>query len=212
MKLSYIGALLLFLLTGSSPAAESRVSSPDGKISAILVLDETTGSVSYRVNSGGVMVIEESPLGITTNKGDFTSGMSHLGNTPGEVNETYTLPVGKRSTYVNHANELLLRFSKDKHQMHVRFRAYDDGIAYGYAIPGSGDIEISGEISAFDLSGGEITYWGQKHPNSYGYETMLGPVIRLSHPRRPGPGKAGRHERHHAKRPRGPGHFLSGRG
>lgn len=184
MSLAFLAALLFFLFTGSLLAAEFSVSSPDGKISATLLFDETTGSLSYRVNSGGVTVIENSPLGITTNKGDFTSGMSHLGNTPSEVKETYTLPVGKRSTYVNHANELLLRFSKDGQEMHVRFRAYDDGIAFRYAVPGSGDIEISGETSAFDLSGGEITYWGQKHPNSYGYETMLGPVTadRISMP------------------------------
>jgi alpha-glucosidase len=68
--------------------------------------------------------------------------------------------------------------------MHVRLRAYDDGIAYSYALPGSGPVEISGEASGFRLSGGEITYWGQPHPNNYGYETMLGPVTadRLSVP------------------------------
>ncbi|MBN2473840.1 MAG: glycoside hydrolase family 97 N-terminal domain-containing protein [Pirellulales bacterium] len=170
------GAVLACLFAGGLPAGEFSVSSPDGKISATLVFDETSGSLSYRVSSDGVAVIDDSPLGINTDKGDFTAGMSPLGNTRVEVNETYTLPVGKRSTYVNRANELLLRFGKNQQQMHVRFRAYDDGIALSYAIPGSGDIEIAGETSAFDLSGGRITYWGQKHPNNYGYETMLGPV------------------------------------
>jgi alpha-glucosidase len=182
--LAVVSVLLAMALSDCVHAAGFAVSSPDGKIKATIAYHERNGTLSYLVNSGDVSVIDDSPLGITTNKGDFTGGMSYLGNAPSEVNETYTLPVGKCSTYLNHANELLLKFGKDGQEIHIRFRAYNDGIAYSYAIPGSGDVEISAETSVFDLSGGQITYWGQKHPNSYGYETMLGPVTadRLSMP------------------------------
>lgn len=128
--LALVSVLLAMALSDCVHAAGFAVSSPDGKIKATISYHESNGTLSYRVNSGGVSVIDDSPLGITTDKGDFTGGMSYLGNTSREVNETYTLPVGKRSTYVNHANELLLKLRKVGRKLHVRFRAYDDGTAY----------------------------------------------------------------------------------
>ena len=68
--------------------------------------------------------------------------------------------------------------------MRVLLRAYDDGLAFRYAIPGSGPLEISGETTTFPLTAGPMTSWGQAHPNNYGYETALGPVTadRISMP------------------------------
>lgn len=158
-------------------AAESTVSSPDGHITATVAFDETGGAISYSVKSGTITVIEESPLGITTDLGDFTQEMSLSGTATQVVHETYTLPVGKRSTYVNHANELVLNLKKSEQEVRFRFRAYNDGVAFSYAVDGSGPIAISGETSAFKLSAvGPVKYWGQNHPNNYGYETMLGQV------------------------------------
>ena len=129
------------------------------------------------MSSRGVTVIEKSPLGITTSVGDFTRGLVFASNAVQEINETYVLPVGKRSTYVNHANELVLTLRKDQRAVRIRFRAYDDGIAFRYALDGSGPVTISGETSGFRLpAGGSVTYWGQNHPNNYGYETMLGRI------------------------------------
>lgn len=169
-------AFLLLVSGGGLRAADFPVASPDGKVAAKLVFHEAGGTLWYSVSSGGATILDQSPLGIVTDKGDFTRGLTLAGSALSVVNETYTLPAGKRSTYTNRANELLLKVSKGQQEMHVRFRAYDDGIAYSYAIPGSGQIQISGETSAFALSGGQISYWGQNHPNNYGYETMLGPI------------------------------------
>jgi hypothetical protein len=38
-------------------------------------------------------------------------------------------------------------------------------------------VTIARETSGFRLPArGAVTYWGQNHPNNYGYETMLGRV------------------------------------
>jgi hypothetical protein len=59
----------------------------------------------------------------------------------------------------------------------IHFRACDDGIAFRYALDGSGVVTIAGESSGFRLpAGGSVTYWGQNHPNNHGYETMLGRI------------------------------------
>ena len=53
--------------------------------------------------------------------------------------------------------------------MRVRFRAYDDGIAFSYVLDGSGPVTISRETIGFRLPGsGTVTYWGQNHPAQRG--------------------------------------------
>lgn len=158
-------------------AAEWTVTSPDGAIQATVVFNEKPGTLAYQVRSRGITVLETSPLGITTSQGDFTSGMAPVGNVTREIHETYTLPVGKRSTCVNHARELVLSLRKAERVMQLHFRAGNDGIAFRYALEGRGPVSISGETSGFRLAGeGAVAYWGQNHPNNYGYETPLGRV------------------------------------
>ncbi|WCJ60650.1 glycoside hydrolase family 97 N-terminal domain-containing protein [Fontisphaera persica] len=169
----------IWLFIFSLPAAEwqETVASPNGSIQATLHLEESSGALFYRVRSRGAVVLENSPLGITTSEGDFTAGLSVSSVTRREINETYTLPVGKRSTYVNRANERELLVRKEARSLRLRFRVYDEGVAFAYVLEGTGPVKIHGEASGFRLpSLGGIKYWGQSHPNNYGYETMLGQV------------------------------------
>jgi alpha-glucosidase len=66
----------------------------------------------------------------------------------------------------------------------VVLRAYDDGIAFRYVVPGTGELEVSSESTTFPLAGRDVAYWGQAHPNDYGYESPLGPLTaeRISMP------------------------------
>jgi alpha-glucosidase len=154
-------------------AADFALQSPAGNITVTLSLSEGAGALSYKVQSGGTEVIGTSSLGILTSKGDFTGGLALASKTPRVIDESYWLPSGKWSTYVNHANELELTLTKGGQEMHLFFRAYDDGIAFRYAVPGTGNIEVTGENTTFALGGGTINYWGMAHPNNYGYETPL---------------------------------------
>jgi alpha-glucosidase len=98
--------------------------------------------------------------------------LKFVGAANAKIDETYTLPQGKVSTYHNKANELTLALEKDGHKLNVIFRAYDEGIAFRYAIPGTGDIQITEEATVFHLPG-KPAFWGQPHPNPYGYESDL---------------------------------------
>jgi alpha-glucosidase len=93
--------------------------------------------------------VEGGALGIVTRQGDFTNGLRFVRQARAVIDETYTLPVGKRSTYLGRANELTLTFSKDGHEVGVILRAYDDGIAFRYVLSGRGDIEIASESTTF---------------------------------------------------------------
>jgi alpha-glucosidase len=167
--------LLTFFLTSCTPS-DFRVTSPDGSIVATLMYDEGQGTLTYKVQSSEQEIISPSPIGIATDKGDFNTGMKLIGSSEKLIDETYTLPQGKVSTYHNHAQEKTLQFTKDGQEIHLRFRVYNDGVAFSFAIPGSGDIEIYGERSTIHLAGDHFTYWGQDHPNKYGYESALGPI------------------------------------
>jgi alpha-glucosidase len=162
--------------------AQYAVKSPSGNIT--LSVRHGGDGLAFTVTSGKTTLVERGALGITTNRGDFGAGLRFVRQSRRVVNETYRLPVGKRSTYVNHANELELTFAKGEQPFGVILRAYDDGIAFRYVLPGAGDVEISSERTTFPLTGANVTYWGQAHPNNYGYESPLGPLTaeRISMP------------------------------
>lgn len=156
-------------------AKSYQVASPDGNIQATITFDESAGALSLEIASGDADILEESPLGILTDKAKLSEGLKLVGAAEATIDETYTLPQGKVSTYHNRANELMLALEKDGQKLNVIFRAYDDGIAFRYALPGTGDIEISEEATAFHVAGKPV-YWGQSHPNAYGYEFPLGRI------------------------------------
>jgi len=169
--------LCLVALAVSHPllAKSYDLASPSGNIKTTVRFNEAAGTLSFQVTSGQTAILAESPLGILTDKAKFTDGLKLTGTAEAKIDETYTLPQGKVSRYHNQANELTLSLEKDGRKLNVIFRAYDDGIAFRYAIGGSGDIEITEETTAFHVAG-EPVYWGQGHPNRYGYEDALGRI------------------------------------
>jgi alpha-glucosidase len=176
--------LVVVSFAAAAPArgAEYTVTSPSGALSLTAAIDR--GRLTYTVRNGRLPVVEKGALGISTSRADLTAGLRFVRQVPRVINESYRLPVGKRSTYVNHANELELGFSKDGQELSLILRAYDDGVAFRYVLPGTGAVEISSEATTFPLASREVRYWGQAHPNNYGYETPLGPVTaeRISMP------------------------------
>lgn len=167
-------ALLLIALAVAN-AADMTVTSPDENIKVVLSFDEQEGTLTYSVVSKGRQVIAASPIGIRTDRGDFRSGML-VERSQKVVDETYRLPQGKVSIYRNHANQATLRLAKGEQEIDVLFRVYNDGIAFSFAMDGTGQIAILEESSEICLAGERFTYWGQDHPNNYGYESMLGEI------------------------------------
>lgn len=175
LKTSMIVMALLYM-SACSPEKNFTVSSPDRNIVATLTYDKKMGLLNYTVQSSGKEIISVSPIGIHTGNGDFRNGMKLVGKSVKMIDETYQLPQGKVSTYRNHANEQTLHFIKEGQKLDVLFRVYNDGIAFRFVMPGDGEIEIMEENSAINLAGDNFIYYGQNHPNRYGYESALGPI------------------------------------
>jgi len=148
----------------SSLQAADTVESPDGTIKATITLEnqELTYSVSYNAKE----VISKSNLGIKTYVDDFTTGLTYLSSSKSTINENYQLPSGKASSYTNNCNELIVKVVKNAKECHVIFRAYNDGIAFQYSIPGTGSVGITKETSQFAIASFEKC-WAMKYANSY---------------------------------------------
>lgn len=147
--------LLLFasatmLITGCS--TQMRTTSPDGVNSITFSLDES-GSLNYTIQSGNSTLVEQSSMGVKTqNAGDFTQGLKFVSKTQRVIDETYSLPTGKTSTYVNRANETEYSFQNSEGQMiKIMARGYDDGVAFRYVVEQPGQIMILGEQTQFKI-------------------------------------------------------------
>ncbi len=110
------------------------VTSPDGHLKATVSLSDE-GKLSYSVSRDDRTIVAESPLGLKLSVADLTEGLELVETENGSVDDTYTLPVGKRSEYRDHCNTLSVVTQKGTWQMNVLFRLYDDGFAFRYVIP-----------------------------------------------------------------------------
>lgn len=141
--------------------------SPDSRIQFSVVLDGE-GKLQYDVKRDGKTILGNSPLGIVTDRESFTEGLSFRKAATALIDETYTLPHGKISQYVNRANELTLDFDKNGHELQLVCRAYNDGIAFRYQIPGEGELQIASEPTGFVLPQDSlVNVWAQKFMKCY---------------------------------------------
>ena len=87
-------------------------------------------------------MITDSPLGLSLLNADLLDGLRfQSANGPALVEESYSLPHGKRQQRFNAANALTLRFRKGQGAfLELDLRAYDDGVAFRYRITGAAGV------------------------------------------------------------------------
>ncbi|MDR2882301.1 MAG: glycoside hydrolase family 97 catalytic domain-containing protein [Alistipes sp.] len=114
------------------------VASPDGKLSARIFIEG--GKLLYSVDRGGTAILEDSPLGLVSNEGDFTSNLTFVESSAGRVDKTYTQAKIKSSHNEYHANTLNYTFQNVAgRQMTVVFQVSDRDVALRYEFPMWGD-------------------------------------------------------------------------
>lgn len=134
-KLHSLLLAAVITLPGVACAEDFRVSSPDGKITATVTLDE--GQLSYTVHKDGRLLVAPSPLGLKTTNVDLTQGLNLVSSDTAVIDDPYTLPVGKQSQYRDHCHMLSVVTERSSLRQTVQFRLYDDGFAFRYVIPKS---------------------------------------------------------------------------
>lgn len=148
-------ACILYSCSGSL-----TVMSPDKNNCIILKLDDR-GTLYYSISSGGTTAIGRSLMGmdIADSILDFNSGLEFIKSRKRKIDEIYSLPTGKTSTYVNRANESVFEFRNrfDK-TLQVVCRAYNDGVAFRYVIESPDSFIIRNENTRFAVPGNSLSW------------------------------------------------------
>lgn len=132
-------------------ASAATIESPDGHLVLTTSLDN--GKPVYSVSYDGKTILENSPLGFDTNIGNFTSGLTLLGEKTGEVSKSYDQAKIKKSHIDWKANTLTETFENAKKQkMSIEWQVGNNDLAFRYLIPVEGETRsliIEKEASGF---------------------------------------------------------------
>ncbi len=152
------------LVCGSIVAAEKRFASPDGKL--VVTVSDEGGQPVYQVSLGETVFLQPSKLGLNTNIGDLTSGLTMKDCQVRTVNDTYSLKTTKQSQITYEATEAVCQFvQNDRQVLDVIFRVSNRDVAFRYKLyprrARGGETlvaVITGEASGFVLPEGTTTF------------------------------------------------------
>lgn len=205
-----LAALALLLCPLPAGAADDlakplALDSPDGRVRVTVRADEA-GRPAFDVSFRGTPVAAGT-LGLEfTGSGPLGEGLKIVGARRTTRDETYSIPVGKASSAHDHHHELVVSLEQQaapKRKLDVAFRAFDDGVAFRYLIPGQDPpaefvltdehtrLTFPGDPTArlLPLNGYTTSYeqYYQTRPVSkVGPETLIGLPLLLERPREGG--------------------------
>lgn len=149
-----------FAATTSVFAQKAEINGPDARLKLRFDIEE--GVPSYSVTYDGKTVLDPSPLGFTSNIGDFSKSMTFKEKSEKKIDNRYTLNRSKVADVHYVANELQVKMKNaEGKEMSVVFRVSDNDIAFRYEIPKQGDtgsIRIESEATSFDFPSHTTTF------------------------------------------------------
>lgn len=172
-------SLLLFalvLIISMVNAQEKKMAGPDGKL--VVTISTNEGIPTYSVTYNGKVFLQSSPLGLKTNIGDFSQGLT-LNDKISEqkVDETYELPNIKQSKVHYVANEGVFSFLKDnKPAFDVIFRVSNNDVAFQYKVYPQKDrlsCMVQEETSGFVFPEGTTTFLSAQSKAMVGFARTM---------------------------------------
>jgi hypothetical protein len=146
------------------------IQSPDGLLKVILKSE--SGKTTYVVTYKNKTMLEESPLGLESTIGDFSTGLTFLSESKKQIEENYYLPNGKTSRIHYLANELSVSYlNKNKDTLQVLFRVSNNDIALAYrlASPKQTHCTIKRELTGFNFPAHTTTFITPQAPSGEGW-------------------------------------------
>jgi hypothetical protein len=162
MKISrfYLPAILLVLITCKAYSQEAVVVSPDKQLTVNVFIAD--GKPVYSVSYKSKILLENSPLGLVTNEGDFTSGMKYISKSEDVVNKNYTQDKIKRSQIQYAANKLTCLFENaQQKKISITFQVSNNDIAFRYELPTWGQrfsCVVEKEVTGYRFPSGTTTF------------------------------------------------------
>lgn len=150
MKTIIFGVSLL--ISAGAWASPLTVASPDGKLK--VVTDVAGGRPVYSVIYDGNTILENSPLGLLTDVGDLSNGMSLVGSETSKVSKSYDQDKIKKSHIDYEANRLVTTLRNDKgHEVSVEWLVSDNDVAFRYVIPRQNNGETGAMVVRSEATG-----------------------------------------------------------
>jgi alpha-glucosidase len=141
-----------------------ELTSPEGKNK--IQFELVNNAPKYAVSHGKTMVITPSDMGfLLKNNEDFSSNFEVLKVEHSSFDETWTQVWGEKKMIRNHYNQMVVKLqqkSKEKRQLEIQFRAFDDGVAFRYVYPrqvSKDSIFIMDEKTTFNLKDDGKAWW-----------------------------------------------------
>ena len=168
-----LGLTLISLLLMNQVLTAQTISSPNGNVEMTFKI-ESKGIPTYSVNYKKKPVILPSRLGLELakdkhaskgfNETDLLEGFSVTNTQTSTFDETWEPVWGETSTIRNHYNELAVTLtqSKEKRNIIIRFRVYDDGVGFRYEFPQQKELNyflIKEERTQFAMAGDHTAWW-----------------------------------------------------
>lgn len=168
----YIIVYVLMLMSISLFSEEHKAISPDGKLTvSVLVKD---GKPVYTVNYNGVLMLDDSPLGLITNAGDFSQEMELIATDYEKIDKKYTQDRIKKSTVIYLANELTVALSnKNGQNIEIIFRVSNNDIAFRYQLLQYGNSKscvVEKEVTGFNFPNKTTTFLTSQATPMIGWE------------------------------------------
>ncbi len=142
--------------------------SPNGKIRHTIYLED--GRLFHHVMFNALQILAPSSIGLKITDTDFHDSLTFVSTNTASWNNTYTLPAGKKSVYVDNPVQREYVVQKGTRQLKIITRVFDDGIAFRYYIAGPGGTFIENEYTEYNIPAG-TGGWGQ--PWVVNYETLF---------------------------------------
>lgn len=172
-----------FPLILASMMNSQTVKSPSGQVSATFEIN-SSGQPTYFVDFKGSNIIKPSKLGLTFKDGsELTAGFIFHASKTTSFDETWQPVLGEVASIRNHYNELEVTLTHNSGKiMIIRFRAFDEGIAFRYEFPKQEKLNyfiVKSEQTQFKLTGDHKAFWipGDFDSQEYAYnETKLSKI------------------------------------
>lgn len=165
---------------------EQKITSPNGRIVCTVRLK--LGQVTYFVEKDGKPLIRESGLGLNfQGEPPLKQGLMIVRIHTSKKDETWTNPVGEQKVIRNNYNEAAFYLSETVENgrlFTLRFRVFDEGVAFRYEIPPQPHFQrliISDELTEFNVDANSNAWRIPAYqPDRYEYNYEKVPVYALA--------------------------------
>jgi len=167
IKKLILPALLLSISMANAQGKKAKkyeLASPEGKNK--IQFELVNNAPKYAVSHGKTVVITPSDMGfLLKNNEDFSSNFEIVKVENSTFDETWEQVWGEKKKIRNHYNQMAVKLqqkNKEKRQLEIQFRAFDDGVAFRYVYPkqvSKDSIFIMDEKTTFNLKDDGKAWW-----------------------------------------------------